>query len=117
MHNRTEEEWRLIALKWIPTATKLWFEWIEWAVVMGALYYAYERSKNWAVVIALGVSNLMLMMYFTSLFSNLITYKSFSFLKSDRASFRLAIVISVAATLATTTILRTVVAELSMHPD
>jgi hypothetical protein len=114
---KTEEEWQQFNNRVIPSATKLWFDWVEWVLIMGALWYLMGKTKSWAVGIAVVISFVMFTAYFNSYILNQISFYNFPFVKSEKVTRWLSLSLAVAISFGISLLLRAVIFEVAAHKE
>jgi hypothetical protein len=68
---KTKTDWfYYVTDKVIPFATKLWFDWVEWVLILGALQYLLVKSSSWVVALVLLISYTLFGLYFGTYIQN-----------------------------------------------
>jgi hypothetical protein len=80
---KTEYEWgKALDSFWLK-ATPLWFDWMKWVFMIGALSYLEQTSHLAILRLAYGISYLFLFFYLQSFF-NSIEFHGIPFIKTER---------------------------------
>jgi hypothetical protein len=114
---KTEAEWIQLADKQVREGTRTWFEWCEWVLITGALMYVAKKSKGWAPEVAVGISLIVIWMYCTSYISGRLLFYNFPFIKSQKVTVVLSIIISLAISFSLYYLLRAVIFEVAAHKE
>lgn len=64
-----------MALKWIPAATKFWFELMGWLLIIAVLEYARQRSENISIDILFFISAIGIVVFIQVPIDILVTRK------------------------------------------
>jgi hypothetical protein len=111
---KTNAEWGESWQRFADTWTRLWFDWVGWVLITGALMYLYRQSKSPAVLITVCISFVFFIMYFTSYF-NRFTFHGFPFVTSPRLSLVLSVILSVSLSYGLFYLLKAVVFAVASH--
>jgi hypothetical protein len=114
---KTEAEWIQFSDKAIREGTRTWFEWCEWVLITGALMYVAQKSKSWPVAVAVGISLIAIWMYCTAYISSRLMFYNFPFIKSQKVTIFLSIVISLSISFSLYYLLRAVIFEVAAHKE
>lgn len=67
-HRDTEASWIRILDDFAKKATPVWFNWLGWFLLLGALQYLFKKSQSVLVGVAIGISVGFLWLYFQAFF-------------------------------------------------
>lgn len=90
---KTEAEWQKTVDDFCKKATPLWFQWLEWLLILGVVTYLAEQSESALLKAVSGLSYWMLFLYLQALFFSLEFY-GFPWTKSERARRIVSLVLS-----------------------
>jgi hypothetical protein len=114
---KTEPDWVQLADKQIREGTRTWFEWCEWVLLTGALMYVAKKSKSWAADAAVLISLLVLITYCTVYIAGRMRFENFPFIKSQKVTLVLSVVISLSISFGLWYLLRTVIFEVAANKE
>jgi hypothetical protein len=100
-----------------PKFTKLWFDLLEWVLIMGALWYLHGKTKSTIVLIVFYVSLVLFALYVPVAVGRFFQFFRFPFIKSSVLTILLSMCISVAAGVGVLYLLQTVVYEIAKHKE
>jgi hypothetical protein len=89
----TEAGWQGVLDRFGLAAAPIWFEWLEWVLVLGAFEYLAIKSKLWPARIAVLISVGVLWFYFSGFFYN-VHFKGWFRIRSAVVERILSIIIS-----------------------
>ena len=90
---KTELQWQEDFDNFWIKATPLWFDWLQWIIVLGVLSFFAQQSKNIVLLITYAFSYIALFFYLQGIFFSL-EFKGFPLLKSKRWQKAISIVVS-----------------------
>ena len=79
---KSEAEWQKTIDKFALSATKRWFDWLGWVLILGAFTYLQKATGHIAVTIILSISGALFVLHFASFFYQW-EFKNFPFIKSE----------------------------------
>ncbi len=79
---KTEAEWIEANDSFFLKATPVWFEWLEWIIIIGAIQVIADKTQDGFVQLINGISYFFLMFYFMGVFYN-IEFHGIPFIKSE----------------------------------
>ena len=97
--------------------TKLWFDLLEWVLIMGALRYLYIKTESIVVSIVFYVSLVLLALYVPVAVGRSFTFFRFPFVKSLALIILLSMFISAAAGFGVFFLLKSLVYEIANHHE
>jgi hypothetical protein len=100
-----------------PEFTKLWFDLLEWVLIMGGLEYLHSKTKSTVVVVVLYISLAIFALYVPFAIGRFFQFFRFPFIKSIPLTFVLSVCISVAAGFGTLYMLHSVVNEFAKYHE
>lgn len=100
-----------------PKFTKLWFDFLEWVLIMGALYYLHGKSESYSVPIVFWLSMVIFCIYVPIAIGGTFHFVRFPGVKSLAWTLVLSACISIASGIAVVSMLRIIVFELAQHKD
>jgi hypothetical protein len=100
-----------------PKFTKLWFDLLEWVLIMGALWYLHGKTKSAIVLIVFYVSLTLFALYVPIAIGRFFRFFRFPFIKSLVLTILLSMFISAAAGVGVLYLLRAVVYEIAKHKE
>lgn len=89
----TESGWYRIMDNFGRKATPVWFNWIGWILLLGALHYLFKMSHSVILGIAIAISAWLLWLYFQAFFFGL-RFKSVPLLRWVRHERLISFVLS-----------------------
>jgi hypothetical protein len=98
-----------------PKFTKLWFDLLEWVLIMGALLYLRSKTESIVVSIAFYVSLALFALYAPLAVGRFFVFFRFPFIKSLALIFFLSVSISFAAGAGVFYLLHGLVYEIAEH--
>jgi hypothetical protein len=87
----------------IEKITPIWFEWLGWLLIIGAIGYISEKTKVPSVAIIYSASYVLFFVYTTNAISKIMNYKLF---KSDAANKLLTLIAAIIVMSVSTIVLR-----------
>jgi len=70
-HQDTEAGWNRILYEFGKRAAPVWFNWLGWFLLLGALQYLFKKSQSILAGITIGISVGFLWLYFQAFFYNI----------------------------------------------
>lgn len=89
---KTETQWQSSVDEFWLKVTPLWFDWLQWILVLGAISFLAKQTENRILIFVSGISRFALFFYLQSLFYS-IEFKGFP-IKSRRWQRIISLVIS-----------------------
>ena len=90
---KTESEWQTSIDKFWKYVTPLWFEILEWVLILGVISYLANQTRNMTLRIVSSISYVFIFFYIQSLFYT-IDFKGFPLVKTNRGQRILSIILS-----------------------
>jgi hypothetical protein len=81
---KTEMKWQETLDDFWKRATPLWFDWLQWIVVLGAIRFFAVESHSRVLLLAYGFSHVAVLLYLQALFFS-VEFSGLPFIKSRRA--------------------------------
>jgi hypothetical protein len=98
-----------------PKFTKLWFDLLEWVLIMGALLYLHGKTESAAVSIIFYVSLVLFALYVPVAVGRFFMFYRFPFIKSLALIIVLSMGISAGAGIGVFFLLKSLVYEIAKH--
>jgi hypothetical protein len=108
---KTEPRWQEVIDNFWKKVTPLWFDWLQWVLVLGVLGYVANQTKNIILVIIYAFSYMAFFFYMQSTFFS-IEFVGFNGIKSLRIQRVLSIVISGSLSIAIWLLLSNVIIQI-----
>lgn len=89
----TEAGWIRVWDNFGRKATPIWFNWIGWWLLLGVLQYLYQKSHSILIAIVIGISVMLLWIYFQAFFFCL-RFKNVPVLKRIKNQLVISIILS-----------------------
>lgn len=80
---KTEAEWAEANDRFFLKATPVWFEWLEWIIIIGAIQVIADKTQDRFVQLIGNISYFFLMFYFLAFFYR-IEFHGIPWIKSER---------------------------------
>jgi hypothetical protein len=109
---RTDAEWQGVFDRLGLKGAPIWFEWLNWTLIIGALRYIQGRTGSTTIGIVLGVSAVLFVYYFFAFFHQY-SFRNIPFVRSERATRFVSIALSGLLGIGTWDLLTRVIAILS----
>lgn len=90
---KTELEWQETLDNFWKRATPLWFDWLQWILVLGVIGYLAQQSRNVILIITYVFSYIALFFYLQGIFFSL-EFKGLLLIKSKRAQRIASLILS-----------------------
>jgi hypothetical protein len=90
---KTELQWQEDFDNFWVGAMPLWFDWLQWIIVLGVVSFLAQQSRNIVLLITYTFSYIALFFYLQGIFFT-IEFKGFPLMKSKRLQKVISIVIS-----------------------
>lgn len=108
---KTEAGWQKSVDEFWKVVTPLWFDWLEWVIILGVFTLVAQETGNLLVRIVTSVSYFAMFFYLQSLFFS-IEFVGFPRVRSNRLRRILSLVTSGVLALSTYLLLTTLVGQL-----
>ena len=90
---RTEPEWNETIDAFVLKSTEIWFRWLSWGLLLGALQYFNSKAKSLLLVTAIGLSVGWLWLYFQAFFYR-IEFHGLPWIKSPQQRRVISLILS-----------------------
>ena len=90
---KTEAEWSKANDDFFLKATPIWFDWLKWIFIMGAIQVIADKTHDRSVQLIMGTSYFFFMFYMFAYFYN-IEFHGIPLIKSERIRRIVSIIIS-----------------------
>jgi ABC-type maltose transport system permease subunit len=100
-----------------PKFTKLWFDLLEWVLIMGALQYLHDKTNSTIVSVVFYVSLVLFALYVPFAIGRFFQFFRFPFIKSAVWTIALHILVSAVAGFGTLYLLKSLVYEIAKHHE
>jgi hypothetical protein len=100
-----------------PRFTKLWFDLLEWVLIMGALWYLHSKTESTIVLVVFYASLALFAVYVPIVIGRFFQFFRFPFIKSLALTILLSMCISAAAGVGVLYLLQAVVYEIAEHKE
>lgn len=91
---KTEAEWAEANDRFFLKATPVWFEWLEWIIIIGAIQVIADKTQDRYVQLIGSISYFFLMFYFFAFFYR-IEFHGIPWIKSERRRQFVSTVLSI----------------------
>jgi hypothetical protein len=108
---KTELQWQETIDSFWKKVTPLWFDWLQWVLVLGVIGYIAQESRSTALAVCYEFSYIALFFYLQGLFFS-IEFQGLPLLKSKRAQRITSFVLSGLLSLAIWFFLARIISEL-----
>jgi hypothetical protein len=100
-----------------PKFTRLWFDLLEWVLIMGALRYLYNQTQSTVVLVVFWVSLTLFALYVPVAVGRFFMFYRFPFIKSLALIIFLSMGISAASGFGVFYLLKSLVYEIAKHHE
>jgi hypothetical protein len=90
---KTEKKWQETLDSFWKKATPLWFDWLQWILVLGVIGFLAQQSRNIVLIITYAFSYIALFFYLQGMFFS-VEFKGFPFLKTKRTQRITSLILS-----------------------
>lgn len=90
---KTEPQWQHVLDEFWKKITPLWFDWLQWILILGVIGFLAEQTRNIVLFIAYTFSYIALFFYLQSIFFS-IEFRGISRVKSKRAQRFISMAVS-----------------------
>lgn len=90
---KTEEQWQASIDEFWIKVTPLWFDWLQWILVLGVISFLAKETDNKILIGVSGFSYLAFFFYLQSLFYS-IEFKGFPIIQSKRGQRIISLIVS-----------------------
>ena len=96
---KTEAEWQETIDDFWKRVTPLWFQWLEWLLILGVVAYLAKQTQTVVLKLVSGLSYAMLFLYLQALFYS-VEFYGFPLIKSERVRRIASLILSAALSIA-----------------
>ncbi len=90
---KTELGWQETLDNFWKRVTPLWFDWLQWTLVLGVIGYLAQQSRNVIIIVTYAFSYVALFFYLQGLFFSL-EFKGLPLIRSKRAQRIASLILS-----------------------